>query len=87
LTASCQIPDALPSGRGDFYLDGDLQSPGQSVDSRGQAAFGQDCGWMPREISWARPALATLRGALVSGRLADNADHDDGFVRGRLGRR
>jgi hypothetical protein len=51
LTGSCQIPDALPSEGGDFYLDGDRQSPGQSVDSRGQPAFGQDCGWMPREIS------------------------------------
>ena len=33
----------------------------------------------------ARPPLATLCGRLTSGRLADNADHDDGLVRGLIG--
>jgi DNA-binding NarL/FixJ family response regulator len=31
-----------------------------------------------------RPSLATLRRGLTSPGLADNADHDDGFVRGRI---
>ena len=35
----------------------------------------------------ARPPLATLCGRLTSGRLADNADHDDGLVGGLIGPR